>query len=376
MQVVAGLSLKNLQPRVWDTHSPYFLEDLTALMVSYADFRQMPGRRRAAMRSGLREYLHAPDHVSVFLDNGAFHFASKGGEPNADEYRRFVQKARPDRRPVRFDAIPAPNMSWQRQAACFRRTMNINRSYHADGYVPVVHAGRYLARYLQAVDASPRLAAKECIALGALVPNLLRSPNAPTYSSILDDLISVRERFPRRRIHVFGIGGTATLHLAALLGYDSVDSSGWRNRAARGIIQLQGSGERIVANLGNWRGRGPSRDEWVQLRDCGCPACRHFGAKGLRAGGIEGFSHCATHNLWILLQESEWVSERLARGTYERCYRQRLDNTVYLPLITELLKRLKARSGSREWLGLPDRGRRASLSCPADPRAMETKALC
>ena len=35
------------------------------------------------------------------------------------------------------------------------------------------------------------------------------------------------------------------------MGVDSVDSSGWRNRAPRGIMQLPGSGDRMVAELGS-----------------------------------------------------------------------------------------------------------------------------
>ncbi len=312
-------------------------------MVSYADFQQMPTKRSQAMRAGLREFLDVPKGTSIFLDNGAFYFATNGGEPTANEYRNFIQRTKPDWRPIRFDAIPAPKMSWQRQAACYRRTMKMNQNYQHDGYVPVVHAGRYLSRYIDAIEASPKLAAKDCIALGGLVPNLLRAPKAAAYSSILQDLITVRERFADKRIHVFGIGGTATLHLAELLGFDSADSSGWRNRAARGIVQLPGSGDRVVAELGNWRGRRPSKDEWERLKRCRCPACVQFGVGSLRASGLEGFSHRAAHNLWIILQEARWVRDRIDAGTYQRCYRRRLDNTTYLPLISEVVERLKSK---------------------------------
>ena len=95
------------------------------------------------------------------------------------------------------------------------------------------------------------------------MPNLLRTSKAIPYKEILEGLRRVRQTFADEEIHVFGIGGTATLHLAALLGMDSVDSSGWRNRAARGIVQLPGSGDRIVANLGSWRGREPSEADSV-----------------------------------------------------------------------------------------------------------------
>ena len=110
-----------------------------------------------------------------------------------------------------------------------------------------------------------QLSVKPALALGGIVPNLLRTPKAVPYKEILEGLRHVRKTFADKEIHVFGIGGTATLHLAALLGMNSVDSSSWRNRAARGIVQLPGSGDRIVANLGSWRGREPSENEWKAL---------------------------------------------------------------------------------------------------------------
>ena len=84
-------------------------------------------------------------------------------------------------------------------------------------------------------------------ALGGIVPNLLRTPKAMSHGEVLDKVRQVRATFADRELHLFGVGGTATLHVAALLGLDSVDSSGWRVRAARGIVQLTGIGDRAIA---------------------------------------------------------------------------------------------------------------------------------
>jgi hypothetical protein len=127
----------------------------------------------------------------------------------------------------------------------------------------------------------------------------------------------------------------------ALLGINSVDSSGWRNRAARGIIQLPGSGERLVAALGNWRGRRPSSYEWKLLHRCTCPACREHGVAGLRADKMHGFCCRATHNLWVLLEENTWLEQQIAAGTYAEKFPHRVDNSVYKPLIDELLALLE-----------------------------------
>lgn len=338
MLVVAGLSLKNLHPRVWNASSPYHLPDLRAVMVSYADFHRMPAQRRAAMEHGLREYLGVPKDTKVYLDNGAFYFLSRGGDTPVEEYVEFVQQARPDWYPIPRDYIPTPAMTDEEQKVCFDQTMRANFAYEHDGYAPVVHIGRFLDDYVVGIGSNARLSRKQHIALGGIVPNLLRKPKAVPYQAVLDALVHVRRTFAVKEVHVFGIGGTATIHLAALLGVDSVDSSGWRNRAARGIVQLPGSGDRMMAELGSWRGRRLSPPEQEVLRNCQCPACVLNGLEGLAADRLEGFCNRATHNLWVLLEEARWVEDRLASGTYRQHYEDRLDNTIYKPLIEKVVE--------------------------------------
>lgn len=333
MLIVAGLSMKNLQPRVWDETSPYYLPDLQAVMVSYADFHKMPARRREAMRKGLHAYLGIPDHLKVYLDNGAFYFLGREGEAPKDEYDDFVAHAKPDWWPIPQDYIPGPHMSLDEQRQRLRRTMEMNLSYQHDGYVPVIHISRVMEEYIAAIQESDMLSAKPKIGLGGIVPNLLRAPKAMPYRNILNGVSRVREVFADKELHLFGVGGTATLHLAALMGIDSVDSSGWRNRAARGIVQLPGSGDRMVAKMGNWRGREPSEEEWKALAACACPACKKSGLEGLKASAIIGFCHRATHNLWVLLTEARAVQDHLWDGTYDTWYKDHLDNSIYLTLV-------------------------------------------
>ncbi len=338
MLVVAGLSLKNLQPRVWDAGSSYYLPRLRAVMVSYADFHKMPARRAAAMEAGLREYMGVPEGTKVYLDNGAFYFLSRGGDTPVEEYEEFVERAAPDWYPIPRDYIPTPAMTEDEQRACFDRTMQANSAYEHDGYAPVVHIGRFLDDYVARVRAEEKLFGKRTIALGGIVPNLLRKPKAVPYQVVLDALTHVRRTFADKEVHVFGIGGTATLHLAALLGVDSVDSSGWRNRAARGIVQLPGSGDRMVAELGSWRGRSLSPEEREILQECACPACSQGGLEGLAANRLEGFCNRAAHNLWVLLEEARWVEDHLTHGTYADRYKDRLNNSIYKPLIEKTVE--------------------------------------
>jgi hypothetical protein len=338
MLVVAGLSLKNLHPRVWNAATPHYLGELRAVMISYADLDQLPKRRRAILEHGLHSVLGVPERIKIYLDNGAFYFLRRSGDRAMAEYEEFVARARPDWYPIPQDYIPNPKMTPVEQRQCLTLTMGVNRQYHQDGFVPVIHVGGLIDDYVAAVRADDRLAAKPAIGLGGIVPNLLRMPKARPYQEILESVRRVRSAFAGKQIHLFGVDGTATLHLAALLGMDSVDSSGWRNRAARGLIQLPGRGDRFIADLGNWRGRKPNGAEWAMLDACPCPACQQFGRDGLLAGGTTGFSNRATHNLWTLLEEVRLIGEHLHAGTYRAWYQTHLDNTVYLPLIQKLVE--------------------------------------
>lgn len=349
MQIAAGISLKGMNPRVWDRTSKYYLPQLQAVMISYADFHAMPKRRREAMEKGLHESLGIPKEVKIYLDNGAFYFLKRDGETPRKEYEDFVEKAKPDWYPVPQDFIPTPKMTLEEQRQCFKRTMEMNLAYKDhSSYIPVIHIGNFLEDYVSELKAEPAFQDKPYIALGGIVPNLLRATKAIPHQKILDSIQHIRQEFKSQKLHIFGIGGTATLHLAALLRINSVDSSGWRNRAARGMIQLPGTGERIVASLGSWRGRLVSQEEEKKLKECLCPACGPDQLNKLKLNGIEGFSNRATHNLWVLLEEARLIAEHLYNsGDYQEWYPEHLDNTTYRPLIDRIVKHLELEKFSK-----------------------------
>ena len=347
MKIVAGLSLKGLKPPVWDIDSPYYLSDLKAVMVPYADFHYMPARRRQAMEVGLHASFGIPSYMSIYLDNGAFRFSRDEGEVPRQDYEAFVAQARPNWYAIPQDYIPTPRMSDVKQLECLQKTMDVNQSYSHDGYVPILHISRHLNEYLRQFKANERLRAKPIFALGGIVPNLLRTPKAMSYKEILNSVRQVRATFADRELHLFGVGGTATLHVAALLGLDSVDSSGWRVRAARGIVQLTGIGDRAVADLGNWKIREPSQEERKKLIECQCPACQQYGLDGLKANLIYGFCNRATHNLWTLLKENRMIQKHLKDKTYAEWYKDHLHNSTYRPIIDQIVEDWKRDDGGQ-----------------------------
>ena len=339
MKIVAALNLNSIEPRVWDAVSDYHLSELNAVMVSYAYFHQNPTRRRRFMEGGLHTSLGIPKHVKIYLDNGAFRFSRAGGEVPREEYKAFVEAAKPDWYVIPQDYIPIPHMSYYKQTKCLDKTMAVNKEFSYDGYVPILHVGCRLNKYIRLFNEDEKLRKKPIFAIGGIVPNLLRAPKAMSHKKILNSIYKVRETFTNQKLHLFGVGGTSTLHVAALLGMDSVDSAGWRVRAARGLVQLPGIGDRSVADLGNWKVREPNSQESEKLEECPCPACKQHGREGLEAKGTYGFCNRATHNLWTLLEENQMIREHLKDGTYTEWYKEHLHNSTYRPLIDLLVEK-------------------------------------
>ena len=137
-------------------------------MVSYAEFHQMRAKRTAVMNMGLRSYLGVPAQIDIYLDNGAFYFGSREINVPFHEYEDFVEKAKPNWKPIPQDYIPFPSMSRQKRRGCFDKTMWVNLNYQHNGYVPVVHIGSHLLQYTERLNDDKKLSEKKSVALGAI----------------------------------------------------------------------------------------------------------------------------------------------------------------------------------------------------------------
>ena len=342
MKIVIGTRLQ-AKPRFWDSESPYYLPQVKAIMVSYAEFHDSPQRRLEAMERGIREYLGVKEDVEVFLDNGAFAFWRNDTEPPIEEYVDFVTKAQPDWYPIPADFIPDPALNRSEQKRLFLKTMEINKKYARGGYVSVVHAGDWLSEYLRELEAKD-IDASSDLALGGLVPRLLSTKGSSSREKVIDAIKETRDVYSGTSLHIFGIGGLTTLHLAAVLKVDSIDSVGWRIRAAYGSVFIAGKGERSIKKLGTWNTTKVSEQDMEVLKECSCPACRKYGVDGLKASKEDNEKECdnwgalgaynrATHNLWTLLREAEDIEEHLDKGDYSEWYKDHVKSPLFRKLI-------------------------------------------
>jgi 7-cyano-7-deazaguanine tRNA-ribosyltransferase len=324
---VAGTQLRS-RVDCWGPTAPYKVPGLEAVMVSFAEvFKRRPLFDRTA-DIGLGAHLGFEGRV--FLDNGSFSLSDGNRSAAAQAYQEYVVRARPHWCPVPADFIPVPSMSRQVARQLAQRTHLINRRYGPLGFVPVIHIGPYFYQSLRAIV---RHLAPSRIAIGGIVPHL-RSSKRSNLSFALEALAIARSCMPGE-IHVFGMGGGATsIHFAAALGIDSVDSSGWRIRAARGLIVIPGLGERAVGNSSNARkSTRLTSMERTLLRLCACPVCKSGGAESMSRPDGRGFIPRAIHNLWVLVKEVELINETRRTRDFVAWSQSRLATNRLMPAL-------------------------------------------
>ena len=119
--------------------------------------------------------------------------------------------------------------------------------------------------------------------MGSLVPSLYNVKGVGGILNVVKVISEVRKQIPDARLHIFGTGGTLTMHLMFYAGADSLDSSAWRTKAAFGAIQMPGMGDRWVTKAIRKKPYPQlSREERMALENCRCPSCKKHGFKGLQ----------------------------------------------------------------------------------------------
>jgi tRNA-guanine family transglycosylase len=181
--------------------------------------------------------------------------------------------------------------------------------------------------------------------LGSLVPSVFNARGVGGIRNVIEMLCYTRKCLPGKLIHVFGVGSTVTMHLMFASGADSLDSSSWRTKAAYGIIQLPGIGDRyITGRAGKTTGKkylDLSEDEKKTLERCRCPGCRQNGLAGLRGlNNSQGsFQLRALHNSYVFQREVE-KARRMIREDRYMTYVDRIVGRTRFSSALELAKSL------------------------------------
>jgi len=321
-------------PKPWE----YFKID--AIMMNACDILSNLGIHYRVTDDGIHGYL---DHDGLaMLDSGGFLFQRKEVmDTNTTEILELYKKAKPDIGVVLDHPLnPFGNATENRKR--WRKTLQNTELMCNNGsevlVMPVVH-GYSISELKKACREIREVAEPDVtVGIGSLVP-LLRSVsifnkfnNDSKLNYVVDSIKTVRQEFPKAFLHLFGVGGATTMHLMFSLGVDSMDSMGWRTKAAHGAIQLPGIGDRFIHP--SVKRASLSKDEEKVLENCNCPICegkKSYKIKSLLDNGRynKTFKNRAIHNAWVFNSENILAKRMISRGDYYKFVSNRLS---YSPL--------------------------------------------
>lgn len=273
---------------------------------------------------------------NIMLDSGGFVYQISGkSPPSVDEYLNMVNTHKPDI-VVALD-FPLTPLSKHENEMRIRRTLkNIVEiqekfsSLHVN-VMPVIHGFsiktiesmlQFMERY--DIDLS-------YVGMGSLVP-LIRHRVKGGRKIIVDLIAYVRKRLSSSILHIFGIGGTTTMHIMFFLGVNSIDTAAWERKAANGVIQLPGIGDRFLSKKPHNRTiLKPS--EMNVLKECKCPICSNYENTEQKMKILDNKRDCrVVHNAWVYQREVDIAREMVNQGNYEKYIEKVLRSASFLSL--------------------------------------------
>jgi 7-cyano-7-deazaguanine tRNA-ribosyltransferase len=296
---------------------PWTRFNIDGLVVNAFDIIKKSRVESAIRQQTIKAFLNF--RGPVMIDSGGYLFM-KSKELHVDlaGLVDLYEQAKPDFCVVMdhpLDATSTKTEIRKRQVTTLRNTERMVRlrSTNNPTLIPVIHGfdPESVDWYLDKLE---RIGEFEIYGIGSLVPSVFSSNGAGGIKNVIQIVSHVRKRLSSKRIHVFGVGSTLTMHLMYYCGADMVDSSGWRLKAAYGAVQMLGTGDRwITGHHRHKRYPQLSAQEKTILEMCTCPACKGYGFSGLRSS----FTLRAIHNAWVYQKEVEIAKRLVNKSSYE-----------------------------------------------------------
>jgi 7-cyano-7-deazaguanine tRNA-ribosyltransferase len=277
--------------------------------------------RDSAFQMGLREALGF--RGPIFFDSGGFLSQKLGScAVSADQVLAVYEDLKPDIAAV-LDMPLSPLLPSATNRHRWKITLSNTEYMRARSssieIVPVIHA--YNSSYLDKRHEELKriVGDPSFLCVGSFVPLLRGSYVGSRFSDkrnggssifqrwrlMAQLLCRIRSLYPNTILHVFGVGSVSTMLLLFLLGVDSVDSVGWRLKAAYGEIQLGGLSNRTLnpTPLQTRRRRALSMLDRDLLADCSCPSCVSLPASKREGALKRSYADRAIHNAFVMVSE-------------------------------------------------------------------------
>jgi len=290
---------------------------LEGLMVNAYEILKKPKANKDVREQGIHEYMEFDG--PIMMDSGGFQFMKKSEllvDPN--EILNLYKESKPNfgivlDHPLGINLNRIERMDRFSKTLQNTRIMTNNHNTNGVELVPAIH-GHKLSEIEWFIEELNKISSFNYLGIGSLVPSVFSTKGVGGITNVIEIVNFVRKKLLNKRIHVFGIGSILTMHLMFYAGADSVDSSGWRTKAAYGAIQIPEKGDRyITKRTRNKKYLDVSKEDKQILESCGCPICRTNGLEELRTS----FTSRATHNAWVYQEEVKKARELIRLGKYE-----------------------------------------------------------
>jgi tRNA-guanine family transglycosylase len=312
--------LINGEPKPWN----YFKID-GVMVNAYEILRK--NRANIIMKEGIHSYLNFKG--LVMMDSGGFLFMKKSAlEIHPKSILKLYERSKPDFGVI-LDYPLQPNLSANERRKRQRKTLK-NTKYMVTFQkgknpvlIPVIH-GHSLQTISWFINRLNEIEDFKIYGIGSLVPSVFNTKGAGGIYNVVKIVSFVKKKLKDKKLHVFGVGSTLTMHLMFYAGADSVDSSGWRTKAAYGAIQLPGTADRYITKRKKHKDYPKlTKEEKRMLDECGCPACKKYSVDGL----MRSFQLRALHNAWVFQREVELARKLIEENTYEKYVEEILQKT-------------------------------------------------
>jgi tRNA-guanine family transglycosylase len=307
---------------------PWLYFPIDGLMVNAYEILGKTNTIGKIIENGIHDYLKIKSEV--MMDSGGYQFMKQEiMDVDPLTILDLYEKSSPDYCVV-LDHPILPNLSSKeirnRQNRTLKNTqiMLENRTTFNPTLLPAIHGHnlKFIEWFLEKLE---EINDFDYFGLGSLVPSVFNSKGIGGIYNVLEILHYVREYLGKeKKIHVFGIGSTSTMHLMYYAGANSVDSASWRVKAAYGAIQLPGTGDRyITPRERNKKYRDLDDSDKQLLEECKCPVCREGNQESLR----KSFRKRALHNAWVYQKEVEKARDLIKKHEYSEYVHEVLGNS-------------------------------------------------
>jgi 7-cyano-7-deazaguanine tRNA-ribosyltransferase len=344
--------------RVGGKPRPWQVFRLPGLLMNAWDILSTGQASQKVREDGINEYLGLDPSCPTLLDSGGYLYLKRGNlkvDP-CDVLKLYMDLAPTIGAVLDYPLDPfveadANQKRWQQTLANTR--LMFSRNGHLT-LMPIIHAHSVSQAERACADLRHIIEEPSVLGIGSLVPLMrtrhdgrvlakqsTRSVSQSEYHQssrhlAVEIIRAVRAHFPDAFLHVFGVGGTTTMHLMFALGVDSIDSIGWRLKAGYGAVQLPGFGDRFTGDKPRRKRTMLKDDEKSKevLLKCQCPVCQEHATLEKRLVALEkSFDNRALHNAWVFVREAASFRTKIETNSVESFVRERLRHSPLKSLL-------------------------------------------